>query len=169
MVGDVYERDFAIAAVGAPTTVSFAAYPDMQLTGKVAYIDPPVKADTRTAQVRIEVPNPKGQLRLGMLAEVRLQDSRVAPALTIPRAALQTIGGRTVVYVADPAQPTRFVERDVSIDAPSGGDMVESFPDSRAERLSLRRGASHSAPSGTGWLASRHRPHPASRYRRQSD
>src|SRR5262249_638459 len=66
IVGELYERDFGTVSVGAPVTVTFAAYPDLQLSGKIAYIDPQVKAETRTAQVRVEVPNPKGQLRLGM-------------------------------------------------------------------------------------------------------
>jgi hypothetical protein len=35
--------------------------------------------------------------------------------LTIPREAIQTIGGRTVVYVSNPADPTRFIERDVVV------------------------------------------------------
>jgi membrane fusion protein, heavy metal efflux system len=113
IVGELYERDFGAATVGAPVTVTFVAYPDLQLAGKLAYIDPQVKAETRTAQVRVEVANPKGQLRFGMLAEVRLASAQPVNAISIPRSAVQTIADRTVVYVQDPQTPTRFLERPV--------------------------------------------------------
>src|SRR5262245_42582655 len=124
IVGELYERDFGAATIGAPITVTFAAYPDLKLAGKIAYIDPQVKAETRTSQVRVEVPNPKGQLRLGMLAEVRLTNAQQAGSISIPRSAVQTLADRTVVYVQDPQTPTRFVERQVVLGEPAGTDTV---------------------------------------------
>ncbi len=123
VVGDLYERDFAAVSVGAPALVTFAAYADLQVTGKVAYIDPQLKPETRTAQIRLVVPNPMAQLRLGMLAEVRIGGVGTE-ILTVPRIAIQTIGDRSVVYVADASDPTRFVERDVRIDSSAGTDAV---------------------------------------------
>jgi cobalt-zinc-cadmium efflux system membrane fusion protein len=124
IVGELYERDFGAATIGMPVTVTFAAYPDIQLSGKITYIDPQVKAETRTAQVRVEVPNPKGQLRLGMLAEVRLANGQQANSISIPRSAVQTLADRTVVYVQDPQTPTRFVERQVVLRESAGTDTV---------------------------------------------
>jgi len=43
-----------------------AAFPDARIGGKVAYVDPHVRSETRTARIRVEVPNPQQQLRLGM-------------------------------------------------------------------------------------------------------
>ena len=123
IVGELYERDFGAAPVGAPVTVTFAAYPDLQLSGNITYIDPQVKAETRTTQLRVEVPNPKGQLRLGMLAEVRL--AREQPnSISIPRSAVQRLADRTVVYVQDPETPTRFLEREVVLGESAGTDTV---------------------------------------------
>jgi RND family efflux transporter MFP subunit len=124
IVGELYERDFRAATVGTPVTVTFAAYPDLQLSGKIAYIDPQVKAETRTSQVRVEVPNPKGQLRLGMLAEVRLTNAQQVDSISIPRSAVQTLADRTVVYVQDPQTPTRFLERQVVLGESTGTDTV---------------------------------------------
>lgn len=124
IVGELYERDFVAAAVGTPATVTFAAFPELQLQGKVAYIDPQVKAETRTVQVRVEVPNHKGQLRLGMLAEIRLSSRHQANSISIPRSAVQTIGNRTVVYVQDAQVPTRFVERQIVLGEPAGAESV---------------------------------------------
>ena len=42
----------------------------------------------------------------------------------IPRAAVQHVGDRTVVYVADPKQPGRFVEREVRLGDGTGNDVV---------------------------------------------
>ena len=38
----------------------------------MSYIDPQVSAETRTAKVRIEVPNARNELRLGMYVEALL-------------------------------------------------------------------------------------------------
>lgn len=115
VVGEVYERDFQAVAVGTSATVTFSAYPELQIAGRVAYIDPQVKPETRTAQVRVEAPNPKGQLRLGMLAQVILSATSRAQTMTIPRNAVQRIGSRTVVYVSNPLDPTQFTEREVVV------------------------------------------------------
>jgi len=123
IVGELYERDFGAAAVGAPVTVTFAAYPNLQLPTKIGYIDPQVKAETRTAQVRVEVPNQAGQLRLGMLAELRLADQQVN-SISIPRSAVQTLADLTVVYVQDPQTPTRFLERQVVLGESTATDTV---------------------------------------------
>jgi cobalt-zinc-cadmium efflux system membrane fusion protein len=124
IVGELYERDFAAAAVGTPVTVTFAAFPDLQLQGKIAYIDPQVKAETRTAQVRVEMPNPKGQLRLGMLAEIRLSSREPTSSISIPRSAVQTLADRTVVYVRDPNTPSRYIERQVVLGESAGTDTI---------------------------------------------
>ncbi|MCA1584120.1 MAG: hypothetical protein LC791_04870, partial [Acidobacteria bacterium] len=42
----------------------------------------------------------------------------------VPRAAVQNVGERTVVYVADPKQPGRFVEREVRLGDRSGNDVA---------------------------------------------
>jgi multidrug efflux pump subunit AcrA (membrane-fusion protein) len=89
------------------------------LHGRVSYIDPQVNTDTRTAKVRVEVPNQKEALRLGMFADVSIETGGQA-ATQIPWAAVQNVGGRTVVYVADPTQPGRFAEREVRLTDRSG-------------------------------------------------
>ena len=57
VVANLYEKDFARVRVGSPATVTTNAYPDLVLQGRVSYIDPQVSPETRTAKVRIEVPN----------------------------------------------------------------------------------------------------------------
>jgi cobalt-zinc-cadmium efflux system membrane fusion protein len=115
VVGDVYERDFGKIRVGTSATVTTDAFAGLALTGKVSYIDPRVDEQTRTAKVRVEVANRDRALRLGMYVSLTLSAAGSRSALTVPAAAVQTIGDRTVVYVVDPGQQGRFIERQVTV------------------------------------------------------
>ena len=124
IVADVYERDFSRVHVGSDAVITTAAYPGETRRGRVSYIDPQVNAATRTAKVRIEVANPRGDLRLGMYADVAMSTGAATARAMIPRAAIQQVGNRSVVYLVDPKQPGRFVERSVTLGA-SSGEQVE--------------------------------------------
>ena len=135
IVGDLYERDFSRVAVGSPAVVITTAFPDQSIAGKVAYIDPQVKSETRTAKIRIEVPNP-GQLRLGMYAEVQLQTAgTTTESIRVPRAAVQNVADRTVVYLADSRQPGRFIEREIRLGEVSGDHVVVLSGVAPADRI----------------------------------
>jgi membrane fusion protein, heavy metal efflux system len=124
IVADVYERDFSHVRVGSEATITTPAYPGTTLRGHVSYIDPQIAAATRTAKVRIEVANPRGDLRLGMYADVAISIGETTARVMIPRASIQQVGNRAVVYLADSQQPGRFVERAVTLGV-SAGEQVE--------------------------------------------
>jgi RND family efflux transporter MFP subunit len=124
LVGSVYERDLGRVRIGTPVTITTSAYPTMTLTGTVSYLDPQLNPDTRTAQLRAEVPNQGSLLRLGMYVDMQVGDTTSAEGVIIPRAAVQIIGDRSVVYLADSATPERFIEREVRLGAATG-DQVE--------------------------------------------
>jgi len=162
IVANVYEKDFSRVRVGSEVALTTSARPELTLRGRVAYIDPQVSADTRTAKARIEVPNPDGELRLGMYADVVVAGASGNPAPRVPRSAVQNVGDRTVVYLANPKEPGKFVEREVRLGQSSGeqvevvsgvqpGDVVVSegsfFVRAERERLSLRPAAA--GPSAT--------------------
>ncbi len=115
VVADAYEKDFSRIHVGAPASVTTKAFPDAVLRGRISYIDPQVNAETRTAKIRVEVPNPRQELRLGMFADVGIEAAGQDAVPLIPRTAVQNVGERSVVYVADPKQPGRFLERQVGL------------------------------------------------------
>jgi hypothetical protein len=119
----------------------------------VSYIDPQLNASTRTAKARIEVANPRGELRLGLFTDVSIETGPRTSAVSVPKSAIQTVADRQVVYVVAPGQPTRFIEREVRpgrsssdfVEVVSGlnaGDTVVSkgsfFIRAEAERLGLR-------------------------------
>jgi RND family efflux transporter MFP subunit len=124
VVADLYEKDFSRVRVGASASITMKAFPDAALHGKVSYIDPQVNPETRTAKLRVEVLNPKQDLRLGMFADVSIEAEGRGSASLIPRAAVQNVGNRSVVYVADAKQPGRFIEREVRLGERSGNDIV---------------------------------------------
>jgi len=120
IVGDLYEQDFRAVRVGSDAAVTTQAYPGLVTHGRVTYIDPRVDPQTRTAKVRVEVPNPAGRLRLGMFATMAFTTPRGEPAMMVPRAAVQTIGDRQVVFVAAPDEEGKFVARTVRLGSPVG-------------------------------------------------
>ncbi|HTH02570.1 MAG TPA: efflux RND transporter periplasmic adaptor subunit [Vicinamibacterales bacterium] len=123
IVADVYEKDLPRVSVGASVATTTAAYPDRLLEGRVSYIDPQVSAATRTARARIEVANPRGDLRLGMYATVLIRTPAPATAIFLPRTAIQQVGDRQVVYLKS-QNPGMFVERQIAT-LPSSGDRIE--------------------------------------------
>jgi RND family efflux transporter MFP subunit len=124
IVADLYEKDFSRVRVGVAASVTTKAFPDAVLHGKVSYIDPQVNPETRTAKVRVEVSNPKQELRLGMFADVSIEGAGPAATTVIPRTAVQNVGDRTVVYVADSSRPGRFIEREIRLGDRSGSDVA---------------------------------------------
>jgi membrane fusion protein, heavy metal efflux system len=160
VVADLYERDFSRVRVGSQVAITTSARPDLTLGGRVSYIDPQLSADTRTAKVRIEVPNQRDELRLGMYADVVVAGASGASAPRVPRKAVQTVGDRTVVYLANVTGPGQFVEREVRLGQTSGelvevlsgvqpGDAVVSegsfIVRAEGQRLGLRSGTGSAA------------------------
>jgi RND family efflux transporter MFP subunit len=115
--------DFATVRVGTPASVLVPSTPAAPLRGRVAYIDPRVDPSTRTAKVRVEVPNPDGALRLGMFVQMAFRVATGERRALVPRAAVQSIGHRTVVYLAT-EEEGRFVETPVTLGA-ALGDAVQ--------------------------------------------
>jgi cobalt-zinc-cadmium efflux system membrane fusion protein len=120
VIADLYERDFARVRVGSPATITSGSYPGMTLRGRVSYIDPQVQPETRTAKLRVEVPNQSGRLRLGMYVDAQVGEGSPRKGLFVPKSAVQIVGSETVVYVAVDAQQGRFAERPVEIGSENG-------------------------------------------------
>lgn len=121
VIGELPEADMARVKVGDRAVIAAQAYPGLDVAGKVTYIAPQVRRETRTAQVRIETPNEGNRLRFGMLVEARLESASGGGGLAVPSAAIQRVGADTVVYVTAPGSPSRFEERRVEAGAEHAG------------------------------------------------
>ena len=130
----------------------------------MSYIDPQVSPETRTAKVRVEVPNPRGELRLGMFTDVVVSGAPGASVPVVPRSAVQNVGDRTVVYLGE-SEGAREVhqsercglgsasgERVEVVSGVQPGDVVVTegsfFVRAERERLGLRPAAATAAAGG---------------------
>ncbi len=100
--GEVFEQDIGAARIGAAADVEVAAFPGERRRGRVAFVAPVIRAETRTATVRVEMPNPDGRLKPGMLATLTLSASSGGAVVHVPRSAVLVSGQRALVYVLMP-------------------------------------------------------------------
>jgi Cu(I)/Ag(I) efflux system membrane fusion protein len=121
LIADVFEQDLANVRVGQGATVTVKAYPGRNFAGRVAFIYPIVGQETRTARVRIELPNPDDLLKADMYANVEIA-SPVGPGdvLAIPESAVIDSGARQVVLIDH--GDGRFEPRAVTL-----GDRAEGY------------------------------------------
>lgn len=91
----------AALAVGQAVESRFVGLPGQVVKGAVSAILPVIAGDSRTVQVRVELPNADGTLRPGMTAQVRLAQSSAQSVLQVPSEALIRTGKRTLVMLAE--------------------------------------------------------------------
>ena len=124
VIGQIYEKDFALVRAGSTANITTFAYPGRTFTGKVSYIDPRVEPQTRTAQLRIEVKNPGEMLKLGMFVDitfgVMISIGNSQQVAAVPRRTVQVIGDKQFVFVAT-EKPGVFSQRQVSAGAEANG------------------------------------------------
>lgn len=110
--GEVFEQDLPDVHLGQVVTAEFAALPGTSREGRISYIYPTLNTDTRTAHVRVVLPNPGLALKPGMYATIRFV-SAAHRALTVPRSSVLATGERNIVFVRD--SDGRFVARDIVV------------------------------------------------------
>jgi RND family efflux transporter MFP subunit len=117
VVADVFEQDLGLVKAGAKAQVQINAYPGQVFEGKVTYVYPTLKAETRTVPVRVELANPGLLLKPGMFAQMELQATEKAKAVTVPLSAVIDSGTRQIVLIQ--LQEGHFEPRDVKLGARS--------------------------------------------------
>ena len=100
LVGAVFERDLRYVRAGQRVAVEVRALPGEALAGTVAHVGQRVEQGSRTAALRVVLPNPDRRLRPGMFATARLEPPAEGPqAPAVPAAAVQELEGRHFVFV----------------------------------------------------------------------
>ena len=127
-VADVYEPEIPMVKVGMAAELTLGSFPDRTFKGRVAFIDPQVDPKSRTVKVRVELDNPRGELKPEMYGEMVLK-SRARQGLTVPIDAVLDSGARKVVFVA--LGDGRFEPREVQTGA-NLGESVEILGGIRA-------------------------------------
>jgi Cu(I)/Ag(I) efflux system membrane fusion protein len=114
VLAEVFEQDLTGVGIGQEAAVAVKAYPGRSFAGRVGFIYPTVGVETRTAQVRLEIPNPDGLLKAGMYAGVEITSPvGEQDVLAVPESAVLDSGARQVVLVDH--GDGRFEPREVSL------------------------------------------------------
>jgi Cu(I)/Ag(I) efflux system membrane fusion protein len=122
VVAEVHEQDIGSVRAGARARFSVAAYPDRVFEGRITYVYPMLKPETRTIPVRIEVANPGLALKPAMFANVDITVPDAGKVLTVPNSAVIDSGTRRIVLVQ--LGEGRFESREVKLGA-RGDSYVE--------------------------------------------
>jgi Cu(I)/Ag(I) efflux system membrane fusion protein len=112
----VPEARGATLKVGQTVQSRFVGLPGETLDGTVSAILPATATDSRTVQVRVELPNPEGALRPGMTAQVSLAQTSGQALLQVPSEALIRTGKRVLVMLAEEGGRYRPVEVETGVE-----------------------------------------------------
>ncbi len=115
---DVFEKDLGLVEKGQEAEVTFETYPGRVFRGRVAFVYPTVSIQDRTAHIRLELPNPRLELKPGMYAQIRLDVPPGPPSLIVPRSAVLATGERALVFVQ--AKNGELMPREVTMGRTSG-------------------------------------------------
>ena len=123
VMADIFEQDLGLIRLGADAKISIKAYPGRSFTGRVDFIYPTVTPETRTAKIRIQVPNGDGLLKTAMDATVELTvPTASTPMVAVPEAAVLDTGARQVVLIE--RGEGRYEPRTVTLGAHADGYVV---------------------------------------------
>ncbi len=115
----VPERYLADLTRGAGVTVATVAFPGKPFAGAVNVVDPILDPATRSARLTAVIPNPGGELRPGMSADVSAVLAERPQAVTVPDEAVFAEGDRNFLFVVQP--DSTVVRRPVELGARQPG------------------------------------------------
>lgn len=97
---EVFERQAHWIKSGAQAEMSVDALPSQNWQGMVDYIYPVLDEKTRTVKVRLKFPNPNGELKPNMFANITLKPQSEGSVLTVPDNAIIRTGNMARVVLA---------------------------------------------------------------------
>jgi membrane fusion protein, heavy metal efflux system len=98
-IGDIYEKDLAVAKSGEAAQVTLNAYPGQSWTGQVSVVSEAVDPATRTLHVRVVLPNADLRIKPAMFGTIRLVRS-TTQGILVPTTAVVREGNDAYVFVA---------------------------------------------------------------------
>ena len=98
------------------------ALPGKEWQGEIDYVYPILDPQTRTLRLRLKFPNPQGELKPNMFANISLQPVTEESVLTIPKSSVIRSGGMTRVVLSEGDGKYRSARVQIGREA---GDKVE--------------------------------------------
>ena len=115
------EKDVALVSRNQDADVSFTAYPERVLHGKVLFVSDVIEPDSRRNKIRIAFPNADYALKPNMFATVTLLGPK-QDQVVLPSSALLMNNDRTSVFVA--TAPWTFERRTVDPQLEEGASVA---------------------------------------------
>lgn len=97
---DVFEHQIDWVAAGQTARMRLPFAPDREWTGQVDYVYPTIRAESRTARVRLEFENPDLALKPNMYANVAIEAEPRRDVLHVPSQAVIRTGNRERAILA---------------------------------------------------------------------
>jgi len=98
VIADIYEYELPLIRLGQTARVRLSYLPGKEFTSKIDYIYPALSGESRTARVRLVMPNPGGSLMPQMFTNIEITID-LGKRLAVPDAAVIDTGERKIVYV----------------------------------------------------------------------
>jgi multidrug efflux pump subunit AcrA (membrane-fusion protein) len=96
-----------------PAEIRVLAFPGEVFSGRIFSESARVQSDTRTISFFVEAINPDHKLRAGMFVYVALATGKIENGLLVPEEALQTVRGKSTVFVRK--EPEEFLMTEVRL------------------------------------------------------
>jgi Cu(I)/Ag(I) efflux system membrane fusion protein len=110
----VYQYELPHIEVGQPVRVILPAGPDVEIRGKVSFVEPVLQEAARTVNVRVELDNAKNLFKPGMYADLVI-DHDMGSGLLVPESGLLRTGERSLAFRVLPGH--RFEPIEVKLGA----------------------------------------------------
>lgn len=103
LVADVPEQNAGPVAVGLPVEAEIAAFAGRTYRGKLSFVSATLNPETRTVRARMDLANPKRELKPAMLASMKFRH-HVEQRMVVPTAAVVRDGDSEYVFLERDAE-----------------------------------------------------------------
>lgn len=126
VVCDVFENDLGAVHLGDSAEIRMNAFPDRVYKGTVADISRILDPNTRSAKVRIVLPNPDATLRSGMFAVAAFRSRKLTKRVVVPATAIMRLHDKDWVFQKIGANRFRKLAIEADGLAPDGMQEIRS-------------------------------------------
>lgn len=135
---DVFEADVASVQRSTRAVITSPSLPTAALAGRRVALGVTQGEVPGAIEAWFEVPNPGGQLRIGALVNVGIEQGGAEPALVVPRSAVFEKDGRKLIFVHTASE--RFAAREVTLGTSLGARVVVTGEVSPGDRVVIAGG-----------------------------
>ena len=136
ILAGIPERYALHVSAGTDASVAFDVLPGKTFAGSMTFVGATVDPDNRTFPIELTLPNPGGQIKPGMVAEVSVVQAELADAVVVPRQALVSMEEGHIVFVVEGAgEESLAAARSVLVSASQGNDVVVGSGLAAGDRL----------------------------------